>query len=217
MPNASAKECAQAWFRSGAPGVPAELVTLFQQHPLTDGLEITSVLPELETKLDTFPGKGRVHDVVALGDGPAGRMLVAIEAKVRETFGPTVGEAYAAGSQRRGSNAPKRIEQLVRAVLGRDVEDARELRYQLVHAVAGTLIQARAEGAKLAVFVVHEFVRDDVVITDNHADLMAFLAALGGANASELPVLSGPYHVSGGANVPGDVPLLIGKVTARLS
>ncbi len=32
----NAKECARAWFRSGAPGVPAELVTLCKQHPLTD-------------------------------------------------------------------------------------------------------------------------------------------------------------------------------------
>lgn len=212
----SAKECAKAWLRNGTAGVPAELGTLFQQHPLTDGLEIASVFPELETRLDRFRGKGRVHDLIAIGDGPAGRTMVAIEAKARETFGPTIGEAYQAGLQRAGSNAPTRIEQLVRAVLGISVETARELRYQLVHAVAGTLLQARAERAKLAVFVVHEFVRDRVVVADNQANLEAFLAILGGAKSTEGRSLHGPYFVPGGAQIPKDMPLLVGKVTVPL-
>ena len=57
----SAKECAKAWFRHTQPSVPAELHALFELHPLTKGFAVREVMPELQTRLDTF-GKGRCHD-----------------------------------------------------------------------------------------------------------------------------------------------------------
>ncbi|HEY0736115.1 MAG TPA: hypothetical protein VGD69_14465 [Herpetosiphonaceae bacterium] len=218
----SAKECAKAWFRKGPASVPIELVDLFRSHSLTSGLTIRSVLPEVETKLDAFRGKGRVHDLVLLADGPAGSTLVAIEAKARESFGPTIDRAHAQSLQRPGSNAAQRIEQLTQAIFGRPLDNTlRSLRYQLVHAVAGTVIQARQERARLAVFVIHEFVSDTKLATSNHADLQRFLRLLPGDKAAMTlgldPFLDGPYHVPGGEYVPGDMPLLIGRVSAPSS
>ncbi|HEY0605470.1 MAG TPA: hypothetical protein VGD58_21290 [Herpetosiphonaceae bacterium] len=218
----SAKECAKAWFRLGSASVPIELADLFRSHPLTSGLVVRAVLPEVETKLDTFRGKGRVHDLVLLADAPAGVVLVAIEAKAQESFGPTIDRAYAQSLQRPGSNAARRIEQLTQAVFGRPLDDTlRSLRYQLVHAVAGTLIQAKQERAQLAVFVVHEFGSDTKSISNNHADFQRFLRQLSGGKAPAIlrpdPFLDGPYWVPGGGHVPGNVPLLIGKVSAPSS
>jgi hypothetical protein len=67
-----------------------------------------------------------------------------------------------------GSNVPARIYALAKGVFGPGTliptdlrPDIGELRYQLLAAIAGTLIEARRRWAEQAVFVVHEFVSED--------------------------------------------------------
>ena len=112
----SAKECAKAWFRTGRPAVPAELLLLFDTHPRTAGLSITQAIPELQTPFNGTKGRG--HDVVLRGQAAEGPVLVTIEAKARETFGARMGSAYATSKAMRSKKSKKweRIECLVSAL-----------------------------------------------------------------------------------------------------
>lgn len=74
------------------------------------------------------------------------------------------------------SKAPERIRQLTQAVLG-DKESG-NLRYQLIHALAGTVIEARKQNALQAVFVIYEFVPSSgktKKAMQNEVDFQAFM------------------------------------------
>lgn len=107
-------------------------------------------------------------------------VVVCVEAKAGEDFGPTVAQqaraaaaakvaadhAVVASGKRKTSNAAARLEGL----LARFVRDRRfeqrvqDLRYQLLTALAGTISDALAHDARHAVLMVHEF------LTDQRAD-----------------------------------------------
>lgn len=223
----SAMESARAWFTGGSPEarVPSGIRALLDGHPSTRGAMICTVFPEHETRLDDF-GRGRQHDVLAcgmVGDNP---LVLAIEAKADEPFGELIGRVAEPAVGERGSalqaapsRRPERVAQLVELVVGRGLDDAiSDLRYQLLHAVAGTLLEAKKRRASLACFVVQEF-RSPACSADalerNARDLLAFARALGFDVPGEMPVgtLVGPrrFEWSGVA-----VDLLIGKVTVTL-
>lgn len=213
----SAKECARAWLRTGQPAVPAELAALFASHAMTAGLVVQAATPEVETSLDDLRGKGRFHDLVLEGDASGSRTVVCIEAKADERFGNDVvadarRKALAANPR---SMVGQRIDLLTRALFAPGVA-VDQLRYQLLYAVAATLIEARKRDAEVAVFVVHEFVFpghvDAQKLADNAADLDAFVLAMGVATPPPLGQLVPVPAVPGGKFVPAGMPLLIGKV-----
>ena len=212
----SAKELAKAWFRTGEARMPDELVALLESHPVIREFRADEGGVEQETVLDEFKGKGRYHDLIVIGRADAERVLLAVEAKNDEPFGDLIG-AYLESSVRTNprSRVPDRIRELAMGVFGcADVED---LRYQLLHAAAGTLIEAKKRGASTAVLVIYEFVpaggKTDKA-AQNERDLAAFIARLsGGMPAAFAPGrLFGPFHVPGNDRIPADIPLYIGKV-----
>ena len=158
----------------------------------------------------------------------AGRVIVTVEAKTDETFGPVVGRYLAADRKRKQveptfhSNVGKRVDALLAALFGPALQAHNcELRYQLVHATAASLIEARRRDATLAIMVVHEFVQPAAVnprrLERNAKDLEQFVHVLWPAGSAWKPgQLTGPISVRGGGLVPSDVPLLIGKVTTAL-
>ena len=116
------------------------------------------------TALDGF-GEGRNHDVVVLGVARGKRVLVGIESKNDEELGPEIG-AYLAKAERenvvrltqgqaRLSQIPARIANLTRVVFGATPVELTNLRYQLLHGLAGTLIEAERREADIAVFLIH--------------------------------------------------------------
>ena len=218
----SAKELARAWFTTGEARVPRELVTLFQSHPAMGTLVLEAGIPEVETGLDNYGGEGRHHDLILLGQAGGVRTLVTIEAKADEEFGPVI-EDYLAEKAGTSSNVPARIDLLCRSIFGRPVyEELGQLRYQLLHGVAGTLIEAENQGAAQAVFVVHEFLSDQTKpdkVERNRRDLDRFVHQLPGFRDAclEPGQLLGPIQVPGGEFVPSDIPLFIGKVTTQLT
>jgi hypothetical protein len=211
----SAKELAKAWFRTGKPQMPDELVLLLESHPVTYGFQAEIGIPEKETVLDDFGGSGRIHDMVLIGNTNAGRILIAIEAKTDESFGPKIG-TYIESSVRDNprSRVPERIRQLSMGVFGHT--NVADLRYQLLHAVAGTLIEAKNQGASVAVLVIHEFVpvgRKSDKARENEEDLATFIERLS-ERLHTLPTsrLIGPFHVPGSGKIPSNIPLYIGKI-----
>jgi len=218
--NRSAKELARSWLREGIPQPPPELVSLLT---LTFGSEIVfdEAMPECAVELDDFEGETRNCDLVIVCHNGAQRVVISVEAKADEPFGSsTVGEYYdeKVGSS---SNVPKRIEQST-ALFGRQPDkDIRVLRYQLVHAAAASLIEAKKRGAKLGVLLVHEFISarlNSVKLEQNAKDWATFVRAFpqfAEAKVQRNQIL-GPISVPGGGRVPHPTQLYLGKVVTQL-
>ena len=104
---------------------------------------------EHESKFDKYKGRGRMHDLALFGEND--NYFIGIEAKVDETFGDTIMEAYNKGNKANESN-PKskkaqRVLDLVKKYFNQNTitEEIGQYRYQLLHYLAG----AMAENDKL--------------------------------------------------------------------
>ena len=211
----SALELAKCWFREEEASVPNELQAFFENNELTKDLVITVAYPEKETKLDSY-GKGRNHDLVLLSETKTDKILISIEAKADEPYGRVINQYIKSVSS--NSRVPNRIEELTSAILG-DKENE-HLRYQLLHAIAGTIIEAGKQHATKAILLVHEFHSSETSAKDisrNEQDLNTFLSQL-----FDQPVelqnnqLLGPINVNGGENVPKGIPLYVGRVVTQM-
>lgn len=213
----SAKEMARRWL----PGeVPAEVVSLLASSPATRTFIAAEACPELETRLDSFGGRHRRHDLVVTGSATlqSGDTLLSVEGKADESFGPKL----TAIRVTEGSNRHLRARALTLAVLGCLPAHVPSVRYQLIHAAAGGLIEAKSRGASRAVLIVHEF-RSRALskgkLAQNHADLTQFVRHLAKAPTLyvESGALIGPFRVPGNAYVPATIDLFIGKAVVELN
>lgn len=210
----SAKELARRWLR----GFPEEVRdVLHLAEPLRE-VTVESAEPERPTALDEFP-RPRVHDLLLKGDARGGRVVIGVEGKADESFGSLLKEEALMTPP---SNKPQRIRRLLAAVFPKPADPGLGiLRYQLLHALAGTLIEAAGYEAKAAVLLVHEFTSSSTTTTNldrNRVDLENFIDALnplalvGGPSG----FLAGPFAVPGGGLVPAFANTYIGKATLAL-
>lgn len=195
----SAKELAKAWFRTGKPMIPDEIRPLLDSHHDTSGFIAERAVPEFVTKLDDFKGNGRNHDMVIWGNVSGQIALVSIEAKVDESFGEIITNYVSSSiSANPRSKVPDRVSQLTSAIFGH--LDIGHIRYQLLHAVAGVLIEAAAQEAAKAVLVAHEFVPatgKTKKAIENDVDWQSFTRLLAGGS-----ILAGlSYHISPRAGI----------------
>jgi hypothetical protein len=202
----SAKELARAWLR---PAPPAELLDLLATHPDLAGMDVERAWPEAVIPLEqpAFAGNTRNADLIAEGRCASGRVVIAVEAKSNEPLGEPVGLYVLRMREKPRSRLPDRVDNLTRALFGRPVETPdgldstlAALRYQLVHATAGAILEAQRRQAAIAVCVTHTFAsaRTDAVPKDmetNAAAQAAFVSALTGAEPTA-PVV-GPIPVPG--------------------
>jgi hypothetical protein len=142
-----------------------DLLGALAKHRNLTNLVVQSATVEKKTRFDNYGGNPRNHDLVlhaATADGAP--VVVCVEAKAGEKLGKTVAEettaARKAKEANRRSNAPARIDDLVKRLcrLPQDDTKVAAMRYQLLTGWAGTL--ADAEGAAHAVFALHEFRTD---------------------------------------------------------
>lgn len=220
----SAKEEAGAWFRTEKAALPAEISALLASHDLTRGFSPEVVRPEYVIRLDKLTGNHRNTDVAIAGLAGSGSVAINIEAKADEAFGSMLIGAYLDQKEGTSSNVPERIRRLLKAVLGRDVDDVtRPLRYQLLHAVAASVIWAKECQAAVAVFMIHEFITQKTTLENreaNHRDYDAFMRLLLKLdNQAPLPegVLMGPICLPGDEYTPSDIPLLVGRTSYCLT
>jgi hypothetical protein len=177
----------------------------------------------VRTPLDKLRGNTRNHDLLVHGHDKKGLdQILAIEGKADEGFGKTV-EQRLAEAKRQGarSNLPERISRLAQAILGSPPDAVKKLRYQLLFAVAATLIEARRHNAQKAVFLVHELLTHDLNANKLHTsarDLESFIrwVSKDPTLVVEADTLYGPYRVTGNEFVPSDVDLFIGKASRGL-
>jgi hypothetical protein len=223
----SAKELAQAWCGKGFACPPEEMRVLLERTFRAE-IVFEEAKPECLIRLDDFDGEHRNCDLVVLCDVGEKRMVINVEAKADEPFSELIGKYYdqtvapRPDGQTSRSNVPARIRELSRAMFGREPDEAiRKLRYQLLHAAAATLIEAKEDGAELGLFLVHEFHSASLnrsKLTQNETDWQNFAHAFPELAAVRIEgnQILGPVSVSGGGRVPNSVPLHLGKLVTEL-
>ena len=213
----SAKELAKSWITDSEPKLPSDLSDILLSQPYTANFQPEWAIPEFETKLDKLKGNGRNHDLIVMGNANGKKTLISIEAKVDEPFGEAVADYLTKNIKKNPrTQLPERIKNLSEALFG--AKDIGALRYQLIHALAGTLIEAKNQGADQAVLIVHEFVPYGKVskkAKQNEEALQEFVKLLTG-NSLMTGQLVGPIFVPGNDTVPNDIPLFIGKVETSI-
>jgi hypothetical protein len=217
----SAREVARAW--SGLVAAPDIVDAVRRTDGLTD-FRVSTVIAELVTPLDEF-GEGRNHDLVLLGVAGGRRVLVGIEAKNDEELGPQIGpylertnrenEVRRQENKSRLSQVPSRIANLSRMILVEPPAGLNELRYQLLHGLGGTLIEAARRRAQVGVFLVHVFASGSTDIAKaerNEEDIMRFADVLQPAGREHLLAsrLLGPISANGDSVVPHAFPFYFG-------
>ena len=142
----SAKALAHAW--EDANGLPQEVVGLL--GALGD-VELLLAIPEYDVPL---PGGDRPsqNDVFALARTKGGLVVIMVEGKVAESFGPTLEEW-----KREASSGKKERLSYIQSKLGLRAEPASGIRYQLLHRTASAVIEAERFHASDAALVVHSF------------------------------------------------------------
>jgi len=169
----SAFEVAHSWF-AAAPsehGLPAAVRALLESEPSYAGARLTQAIFEKTTVLDGIARGESQTDVLAFVAIPEGSLVLGVEGKVNEPFGPRVSSWL-----NRSANRPARLA-IVASWLGLEPEVTHALRYQLLHRAAAVLIEADNAGASDAALVVQSFSPGDV--RKGFADFQAFAAAMG--------------------------------------
>ena len=181
-PGKSAMSVAASWEAAGD-RFPSEVSTALaaSKDPDLANLELLLAVPEWEVEL---PGAVTTShtDVMALAGNVRGLVAVAVEAKVDEEFGPTLGEKRAAPS----SGQAERLKYL-HDVLQLEEPLPDPIRYQLLHRTASAILTAQLFHAQVAIMLVQSFSpverwRDDFVM---------FSQALGALPVSDAVV---PVH-----------------------
>ena len=216
----SAKELARAYFRTGSPAVPEEMVALLNSRPETQGLQIDTAVAGKSIIADTHWAKKRYSDLLLYGQRGQEKIVVAVEAVADQPFGDTIGDALMHGTP--DNPRPALMYDLSRAVFGRAIDaELRRLRYQLLHGVAATIIEAGNRRAAFAVFVVHEFLSlalDFDRVMRNDEDLTAFVHSVPRGHEERLScgTLLPLTTAQGEMGVPSDIPFSLGKIRTLL-
>ncbi|MDO8886179.1 hypothetical protein [Candidatus Oleimmundimicrobium sp.] len=162
----SARSLAYCW--QEADGIPQEILSVLEQIPSLRGLNTIFAIPEHKVPL---PGRGNSsqNDVWVLGETKDGLVSIAVEGKVSEPFGPTVGEWFSEHTP----GKEKRLKFLC-SELGLAFPPPEGIRYQLLHRTVSTIIEAKRFHAKDAVMVVHSFSKTNEWLEDYQAFLSLF-------------------------------------------
>ena len=145
----SAKTLAHSW--QEASGFPTEVAAVLRAAPQFTDIELLLAIPEHQVPL---PGGSRPsqNDVWALARAADRLVSIAVEGKVDEPFGPTLGEWLldsSAGKQARLS--------FLQEELSLATKLPSNVRYQLLHRAASAIIEAKRFCAPHAVMLVHSF------------------------------------------------------------
>ena len=146
----SAIELAKAW--EEASGFPHEVEQIFAKsgNDLFQDMEILYAFPEFKVPI-TGGNKASQNDLYVLAKGAKGTVVIMVEGKVREDFGPLVKEKIDKGQ------ATKRLEFLRKKLAISDKKNIDNIRYQLLHRTASAILEAERVGAKAALMLVHSF------------------------------------------------------------
>lgn len=170
QPGRSAKLVADTWFSSNA--IPATVTAVLNADPVFSGATLLDAF--LERSVDLGDGERPSQtDLMAIVNLTSSIGILAIEAKVDETFGPTV-EEWLAQANGDGHARRARLANLC-GLLGLDEERLSKIRYQLIHRTASAVIEAGRYRAPEAAMLVQSFCPK----RSWFEDYRAFVAAMG--------------------------------------
>ena len=181
----SAKSLADSWFNAN--GVPKTVSALLSSAPEFRDAELLDGWLERKTDLGDGCGAASQTDLLALLSLDDELAVLAIEAKVDESFGDVVDDWIADGSVKKF----KRLAGLC-ARLGIDPKSTGKLRYQLLHRTVAALIEAERFHARKAVLAVQSFCPKST----GFADFQTFSKAIG-FEIEERGSLVGPRRFGG--------------------
>jgi hypothetical protein len=170
---------------SKANGLPKSIRSILQSHPTFRSAELIDGFLERQVDLGSA-GRPSQTDLLAVIGLEARIAIVAIEGKAGESFGDLVSK-WLDGSDTKN----RRLEALC-TTLGLSVEQARPLRYQLLHRTASAIYEAKRYRTDLAGMLVHNFASEQ----SGYLDFCSLAQALG-AKESEAGVLCGPFASDG--------------------
>lgn len=224
----SAKECAHAWLAGEEPlQIPEELVRVLRTHSDFGTVIEWEAEPECLVPFDDYGGPANI-DMLLSGRDEHGGLVMAIEAKADESFGPLVSRAMSDALERLLSSASSkglaRVRELTINILGpaeKGQPRLHQIRYQLLTASAAALARAKQERAARAVVMIHEFSTPRTKVKNrsrNSRDLVRFLKRLGMNDPDRVlgGELVGPVSVPGGARFKNPAPLYFGKATRQV-
>lgn len=155
----SAKAVADSWFQAN--DLPPRVRAVLDQAPELKGAELVDAWLERCTDLGDRRGSASQTDLLAVLGVGIELAVMAVEAKVTESFGPLVSEWIGEG----GEGKEDRLQRLC-DLLGFDRAEVGDLRYQLFHRTAAAILEARRYRASKAVLMVHSFCADATGLTD---------------------------------------------------
>lgn len=146
---------------------------------LFPGIDVVLAYPEKETYFDQFSGP-RNHDLACIAEFNNEKISLCFEAKATEDFGSaTVKQELDKANNKikngENSNIPQRINCLVDKLWNKPIDKSIEnLRYQLLHATAGTISFAKENNINKAIFVVYqlETAKTSSEICDDHFEAL---------------------------------------------
>lgn len=152
QPGRSAKAAADLWFSSNE--IPSSVAEVLAADNRFAGAKLIDAFLERTVDLGDGmqPSQTDVMAIVRLDDQVG---VLAIEAKVDETFGPTVDE-WLAKAKGDGRTRRERLE-LLCGVLGISPSSSGLLRYQLIHRTASAIFEAKRYCARQAAMLVQSF------------------------------------------------------------
>lgn len=183
----SAMSTAICW-ESSSPHLPPEIISVLNatMDPLLSDLKLLIAVPEWKVDL---PGGSRASqtDVLAIARNDCGLVVLGVEAKVDEPFGPTLGEKRTAAT----SGQLERI-RFLEDKLGcaNSIDDG--IRYQLLHRTVSALLAAREFHAPVAVMLVQSFSPSAMWRSDFDAFLQAVKAQHVSDEVSTIKIGVGP-------------------------
>jgi len=162
----SARSLAYCWQEAG--GIPPEIISVLEQIPSLKDLKTIFAIPEHKVLL---PGGVRAsqNDVWVLGESSSGLVSIAVEGKVSEPFGPTVGEWF----ENKTVGKEKRLKFLC-GELGFVYPPPFKMRYQLLHRTVSAILEAKHFRTNEAVMVVHTFSKTNEWLEDYQYFLSLF-------------------------------------------
>ncbi len=170
QPGRSAKSAADLWFSANA--LPPSISAVLTQDPLLADAVLLDAFFERAVDLGDGqrPSQTDVMAIVSLSDGLG---VLAIEAKVDETFGPTVHE-WLMEAKDGDFTRQRRLSHLC-DILGLDTNAVGVIRYQLIHRTASAVLEAQRYRAHDAAMLVQSFCPK----RSWYADFVAFVEVMG--------------------------------------
>jgi len=163
----SARTLAYCW--QEADGFPGSVLNVLTKAVPFKDIEMILAIPEHQVAL---PGGTRPSqtDLWVLSRCKSGLVSIAVEGKVSEPFGPTVGEWLSEAS-------PGKKERLNYLCTKLNIHAPPDhIRYQLIHRTVSAIIEAERYHAKHAVLLIHSFSQSDEWFDDYKNFAMLFNA-----------------------------------------